>query len=113
MATTSEGDAREVMRRYFSGVNNEDWDDFAQIWHEEAVVDVTGGLHFEGVGEVLPYYPMVLKNFPVHYDDPYAIHVAGDVVTVEIAFRGETLEGVEAGWEAVDVFTLRTGRSRS
>jgi ketosteroid isomerase-like protein len=109
-ATTTEAEAREVMRRYFSGVNNEDWEDFAQIWHADAVVDVTGGLHFEGVDEVLPYYPRVLKNFPVHYDDPYAIHVAGDTVTVEIAFRGETVDGVEATWEAVDVFTLRDGK---
>jgi ketosteroid isomerase-like protein len=104
--------AQEVMRRYFDGVNNENWEDFRQIWHEDAVVDVTGGLHFEGIDEIAPYYPRVLKNFPVHYDDPYAVHVAGDVVTVEIAFRGETLDGVAAEWEAVDVFTLEDGRIR-
>ena len=108
----SEAVAREVMRRYFDGVNNENWEDFRGIWHEDAVVDVTGGLHFEGVEEIVPYYPRVLKNFPVHYDDPYAVHVAGDVVTVEIAFRGETLDGVTAEWEAVDVFTLENGRIR-
>lgn len=110
MATTSEADAREVMRRYFSGVNNEDWADFAGIWHDDAVVDVSGGLHFEGVDQILPYYPSVLKNFPKHHDDPWGIHVAGDVVTVEITFAGETVDGVEAGWEAVDVFTLRDGK---
>ena len=108
----SEAVAREVMRRYFDGVNNENWEDFRGIWHEDAVVDVTGGLHFEGVEEIVPYYPRVLKNFPVHHDDPYAVHVAGDVVTVEIAFRGETLDGVTAEWEAVDVFTLEDGRIR-
>ena len=108
----SEAAAREVMRRYFDGVNNENWEDFRGIWHEDAVVDVTGGLHFEGIEEIAPYYPRVLKNFPVHYDDPYAVHIAGDVVTVEIAFRGETLDGVTAEWEAVDVFTLEDGRIR-
>jgi hypothetical protein len=36
--------------------------------------------------------------------------VSGDVVTVEIAFTGETQEGVPVEFEAVDVFTLRDGR---
>jgi hypothetical protein len=36
--------------------------------------------------------------------------VAGDVVTVEIAFEGETAAGVKAAWEAVDVFHLVDGR---
>jgi ketosteroid isomerase-like protein len=107
-----ETEAREVMRRYFHGVNTEDWDDFRGLWHEDAVVDVSGGLHFEGIDAIVSYYPEVLKNFPVHHDDPYAIHVAGDVVTVEIAFRGQTLDGVAAAWEAVDVFTLEAGRIR-
>ena len=56
--------------------------------------------------------PAYSQNFPVHYDDPYAIHVTGDDVTVEIAFAGETEDGVPAAWEAVDVFTLEDGRVR-
>ena len=46
----------------------------------------------------------------MHHDDPYGIHVSGDVVTVEIAFEGETEAGVPAAWEAVDVFHLVDGR---
>jgi hypothetical protein len=58
----------------------------------------------------MTYYSTVLVPYPVHHDDPYAIHVSGDVVTVEIAFTGETHEGVPVEFEAVDVFTLRDGR---
>ena len=44
---------------------------------------------------ILPYYVGALvTNFPVHHDDPYRVHVAGDTVTVEIAFTGETVDGV-------------------
>jgi hypothetical protein len=100
----------EAISRYFEGVNNEDWDDLRGIWHEDAAVDVVGGMRFRGVDEIMEYYPRVLANFPVHHDDPYGIHVAGEVVTVEIAFEGETAEGVPAAWEAVDVFHLRDGR---
>jgi len=102
----------DAIRRYFEGVNREDWDDFRGIWHDDAEVDVVGGMRFRGVDEILAYYPRVLANFPVHHDDPYGIHVAGEVVTVEIAFRGETADGVEAAWEAVDVFHLDGGRVR-
>jgi hypothetical protein len=107
---TSVADAPEAIRRYFAGVNGEDWDDFRGIWHEDAEVDVVGGLRFRGLDEIMAYYPRVLAGFPVHHDDPYGIHVSGDVVTVEIAFRGETSAGVEATWEAVDVFHLVDGK---
>lgn len=100
----------EAITRYFHGVNNEDWDDFRGIWHEDAEVDVVGGMRFRGLHDIVAYYPRVLANFPVHHDDPYGIHVAGDVVTVEIAFEGETADGVKAAWEAVDVFHLVDGR---
>ena len=102
----------EVIRRYFDGVNNEDWDDFRGIWHADAVVEVVGGIRVQGWDEILPQYTGALANFPVHYDDPYRVHVAGETVTVEIAFTGETVDGVPASFEAVDVFTLEDGLVR-
>jgi hypothetical protein len=102
----------EVIGRYFHGVNDEDWVDFRGIWHDDAVVDVVGGIHVQGWDEILPYYVGALSGFPVHHDDPYRIHVAGDTVTVEIAFTGETVDGVPAAFEAVDVFTLDDGLVR-
>ena len=102
----------EAIRRYFDGVNREDWDDFRGIWRADVEVDVVGGMRFRGVDEVMAYFPRVLANFPEHHDDPYGIHVCGDVVAVEIAFTGVTAAGVEAAWEAVDIFHLEDGLVR-
>ena len=63
-------------------------------------------------GEILPYYTGALTNFPVHHDDPHTVHVAGDTITVEITFTGETVDGVPSTFEAVDVFTLEDGLIR-
>jgi len=100
----------EAIGRYFNGVNTEDWDDFRGIWHDDAVVEVVGGIRVQGWDEIRPYYVGALAGFPVHHDDPYGIHFAGDTVTVEIAFTGETVDGVPTAFEAVDVFTLADGR---
>jgi ketosteroid isomerase-like protein len=99
-----------AVRRYFDGLNNEDWDDFAGIWTDDAELVGVGARPRKGRADVMTYYSTVLTPYPVHRDDPYAIHVCGDVVTVEIAFAGETREGVPVEFEAVDVFTLRDGR---
>lgn len=102
----------EAIRRYFEAVNAEDWEGLRALWHDDAELDVVGGIRLHGVDAILAYYPRVLANFPVHHDDPHGIHVAGDVVTVEIAFAGETRNGVPTEWEAVDVFHLEGGRVR-
>ena len=52
----------EAITRYFSGVNNEDWDDFRGIWHDDADVDVVGGMRFRGVDEIMAYYPRALPH---------------------------------------------------
>ena len=104
--------AQAVIDRYFHGVNTEDWDDFRGIWHDDGEIEVVGGIRVQGWDQILPYYTGALANFPVHYDDPHTVHVAGDTVTVEITFTGETVDGVPATFEAVDVFTLDEGRIR-
>jgi ketosteroid isomerase-like protein len=103
-------DLPEAIRRYFDGLNNEDWEDFTGIWTDDAELVGVGARTRKGRDDVMTYYSTVLVPYPLHHDDPYAIHVSGDIVTVEIAFRGETHEGVPVEFEAVDVFTLRDGK---
>ena len=110
MARGDEGAVPDAIRRYFDGLNGEDWEGFGAIWTEDAELVGVGARPRSGREDVLTYYSTVLVPYPVHHDDPYAIHVCGDTVTVEIAFSGETHEGVPVEFEAVDVFTLRDGR---
>ena len=39
---------RQLIERYFHGVNTEDWDDFRGIWHDDAVIEVVGGIRVQG-----------------------------------------------------------------
>jgi ketosteroid isomerase-like protein len=103
-------DVPDAIRRYFDGLNHEDWEDFTGIWTEDAELVGVGARTRTGREDVMTYYSTVLVPYPVHHDDPYAVHVSGDIVTVEIRFTGETHEGVPVEFEAVDVFTLRDGR---
>ncbi|GIU93482.1 MAG: hypothetical protein KatS3mg011_2388 [Acidimicrobiia bacterium] len=104
---------------YFDAINREDWDKLASLWVEDAELRVVGARPRKGRDDVLGYYPRALALYPEHHDDPYRISVAGEVVTVEIAFRGKTADGKEvpvrgggrlrpAGRQAVeDVFLVR------
>ena len=101
---------RRAHRRYFDGVNSEDWDDFRGIWHDDAVIEVVGGIRVQGWDEILPYYAGALTDFPVHYDDPYTRsrrrrHDHGR----DRVHRRDASTASRSTFEAVDVFTLEDG----
>ena len=104
--------APAAIGRYFDGVNNEDWDDFRGIWHDDAVVEVVGGIRVQGWDAILPYYVGALQNFPVHYDDPYRDSRRRRHDHGRDRFRRRDLDGVPTTFEAVDVFTLEDGLVR-
>lgn len=117
MVTTSEGtvpsDVPEVVRAYFAAVNDRRFDDLAALLTEDAELRPVGSPPRRGREDVAAYYPPLLAGFTSSFDDAHTFHVAGDVVTVEIAFRGETAEGRTVAFDAVDLFRLREGRIAS
>ena len=102
--------APQAIVDYFDAINNEDWDKLASLWCEDSELRVVAARPRFGREDVLTYYPKALAGYPKHYDDPYRISVAGDVVTVEIAFTGTTPEGHEVTFDAVDVFDMKDGK---
>ncbi len=99
----------DVIDRYFASINAEDWPALARIWHEDVRWRATSARPRRGKEDVLSYYPRALALYPKHHDDPVRIIDAGDTITVEIVFTGETRDAKPVRFDAVDVFDFDGG----
>ncbi len=98
---------------YFASINAEDWEGLAEAFDPEAVIRPVGSHPRTGRAACVAYYPEVLANFQPHRDEVLRAIVAGDTVTVELRFTGETLHGFPVRFDGVDVFDLSpSGRIR-
>lgn len=102
-----------AVRAYFEAVNARRWDDLAAQFTDDVELRVVGAEPRHGREDVAGYYPPLLAGFTSSFDDAHTFHVAADAVIVEIAFRGETVEGRTVAFDAVDLFRLRDGRIAS
>lgn len=103
-------DAPPAVASYFRCLDAEDWDTMEGIWTDDARLRAVGARPREGREQVMGYYRRLFEPWAEHHDTPTRVVVAGDVVTVEVTFTGRTHAGVDARFEAVDVFDLRDGR---
>lgn len=100
----------QVAQAYFDAVNERRFDDLAALFHDDAELRPVGSRPRIGRDDIAGYYAPLLAGFTMSHDDPRALHVAGEVVTAEIAFTGTTVTGREVAFDAVDVFRVREGR---
>lgn len=91
---------------YFTSVNTRDLDALGALFADDVELRPIGFAPLRGRDAVIGYYPRILAPFDAHHDEPQRIHVAGDVVTVEIGFTGRTRAGAEVAFDAVDIFDL-------
>lgn len=112
---TADGDdgVPVAVRSYFEAMNAEDWDRLGQVLAEDCVIDLIGAAPIRGRDAAIAYYAGLLANYPEHLDDPTRFVVAGDVVTVNIDYRGRTTDGHEVVFPALDVFTVVDGQVAS
>lgn len=94
---------------YFDAINARDWDALARLFADDAELRPVGSRDRRGRDDVAAYYPPLLAGFADSHDEPVAFHVAGEVVTVEIAFTGTTDDGVPVAFDAADIFELQDG----
>jgi len=100
----------DVIQRYFAAVNAEDWEALREVWHPDVVWRAIAARRRSGIDDVMTYYPRALAPYPVHYDDPVRVIDAGETVTVEIEFTGESDTGKTVRFDAVDIFDFVDGK---
>ena len=94
---------RRTLDAYFSGVNEDRFDDVAALFAPDATLTAPG------VGplttdEIAGYLAKALSGYPKHHDEPTRTLLAGHVATVEITFTGELADGTPITFDALDVF---------
>lgn len=94
---------RRTLDAYFSGVNEDRFDDVAALFAPHATLTAPGVGPLEP-DEIAGYLAKALQGYPRHHDEPTRIVEAGTTATVEITFTGETATGTRVTFEALDVF---------
>ncbi len=94
---------RSTLDAYFSGVNEDRFDDVAALFAPGATLTApgVGPLHAD---EIAPYLAQALRGYPTHHDEPTRIVEANGTATVEITFTGQTSAGDPITFDALDVF---------
>ncbi len=100
---------------YFRHVNAEDWEQFREIWVDDAeLTSVGGGRPRRGVDDVMAYYPGALAGWAEHADIPESCTTEDDgSITVRLRFEGVHRSGTRVEFDAVDVFRVEGDRLKS
>src|SRR5262249_21429670 len=97
---------RHLALRYFDCINRGGWDALRALWHDDVEVIAVGARPRRGPDDAAALYPKLFAPWVTHHDEPTRIVVAGDVVTVEVTFTGETPDGRTLTFDAVDVIDV-------
>jgi hypothetical protein len=88
---------------YFSGVNEDRFDDVAALFAPDATLTAPG-VGPLGPDQIAAYLAKALSGYPKHHDEPTRTLLAERAATVEITFTGETGAGAAITFDALDVF---------
>ena len=102
---------RDVVNRYFATMNAEQWEEFAAVWTDDAVVVPVGTRPRHGPDEIVTFYSGLFKAWSTHWDQPTRFLTGEDgSIAVTVTFTGRGHGGREISFDAVDVFDFRDGR---
>lgn len=97
---------RSLIDRYFSALNDEDYEVLEDVFHPEAVLCPPGTRSRAGHEEIMRFFRKVFEKFPQHSDTPSRVLSDGDCVVVEIDFTGMTSDQRPVAFIAVDIFDI-------
>ena len=109
----AEGSSRsplEVVKDYFTALNDEDWDLMSSVLHPELDLIPSGSRPRIGSDKAIAMFQKIFERFPVHQDNPTRFICDDSTVVVEITFNGATQDGREVAFDAVDIFDVEDGR---
>ncbi len=97
---------RSLIDRYFSALNDEDYEVLEDVFHPEAVLRPPGTRSRTGHDEIMRFFRKVFEKFPQHADAPSRVLSDGNCVVVEIDFAGMTSSQSPVSFPAVDIFDI-------
>lgn len=99
-----------IAKRYFTAVNESRLDDLAVVFAENGVLSFPMLPPVQGRKAVRDFYAGVLTFYPERRDDITRWFVSDDGdVAAEIRFVGRTATGRNVAFDAIDVFTIKSG----
>ena len=101
---------RPLIDRYFSALNEEDYEVLEDVFHHEAVLRPPGTRSRTGHDEIMRFFRKVFEKFPQHADYPSRVLSDGNCVVVEIDFAGMTSSQTPVSFLAVDIFDIEDSR---
>ena len=101
---------RPLIDRYFSALNDEDYEVLEDVFHPAAVLRPPGSRARTGHDEIMRVFRKVFEKFPQHADTPSRVLSDGNCVVVEIDFAGMTSSQSPVSFLAVDIFEIEDSR---
>ncbi len=95
-----------LIDRYFTALNDEDYEALEDVFHPEAVLRPPGTRSRTGHQEIMQFFRKVFEKFPEHVDAPSRVLSDGNCVVVEIDFAGITSGQRPVSFIAVDIFDI-------
>lgn len=101
---------RSLIDRYFTALNDEDYEVLEDVFHPEAVLRPPGTRARTGHDEIMHFFRKVFAKFPQHVDAPSRVLSDGNCVVVEIDFAGVTSSQNPVSFLAVDIFDIEESK---
>ena len=101
---------RSLIDRYFTALNDEDYQVLEDVFHPEAVLRPPGTRSRTGHHEIMYFFRKVFAKFPQHVDTPSRVLSDGNCVVVEIDFAGITSSERPVSFLAVDIFDIEESK---
>ena len=114
MTATPAATMRQVVLRYFTCLDTEDWDGMTEIWAPNGVLRAVGARPRDDREGVIGFFSKLFDPWPVHRDRPERLIVSEEDQTVvaEVVFTGTTPDGRDVRFEAIDLFDFEEGLIR-